>query len=320
LSGFNYANNNLSGLKIKSFDESSNLITCESPSWEIYDDENIMDVIIEVENVFYFIDEKGDDWISQKPFGVTMFTFFSTTEGASGILNKTGVYANNLQNKANIRFEETLTDDFVNGSDDGLLNWRESNGSGCSTAISSGDVDGSHVGILYQRLGGGQTADGRTSTSLGADMFNVSKMRTTINGICKFNENALETADVKYYFGWADSSQWNHIIDGAYFEIVADGSTEGKGRVYCVTEKANVRTVYDTGIDLVEDEWFQMFIGIPPNGGSIHFVVNDLTIHYADRSTFGETAKITPGFGQFYDYTGTVDAFSLKYRMSEDRI
>ncbi len=328
LKGFVYENNNIGGLKVKSFDESSDLITCESPSWFIEDCEGDSGVTIEVENIFYFIDEKGDDWVSQKPFGVTMFTFYSTTEGASGILNKTGVYANHLQNKANIRFEETLTDDFANGSDDGLLNWREGNSNGTTTS-SSADVDDSHVGLLLQRLNGGATGDGRTSTTLGTDMFNVSKMRTNINGICKFNENALETADVKYYFGWTDHTQWQSANDGAYFEIVADGSTEGKGRVYCVTEKANVRTIYDTGIDLVEDEWFQMFIGIPPNGGSIHFVVNDLTVHHADRSTFGDTAKITPGFGQFYDYTGTslpnnkewfIDAFSLKYRLNEDRI
>ncbi len=238
------------------------------------------------------------------------------------------MFSNNHCTNASVRYEEHLTDDFINGSDEGLLNWREANVNG-STVVSSNDVDANHLGMLYQRLNAAAAADGRTSTTLGTDMFNVSTFRSGIEGICKFNENSLETAYVKYFYGWSDNNQMHSVTDGAYFEIIADGVGEGLGRVYCVTEIGGTKTSYDTGIDLPEDEWFSMRVGIPSNGGAIKFVLNNIVIHRALRTTMGVTVKMTCGFGQYYDYTGTplpnnkewfIDAFSIKYRMSGDRV
>jgi len=117
------------------------------------------------------------------------------------------------------------------------------------------------------------------------------------------------------------------IHDGAKFQIIADGT--GKGRVHCITAIGNVKTDYDTGIDFLEDEWHSLKIGLPPNGIGVHFIVDDILVHTADRATMGETVKMTCGFGQYYDYTGTplpnskdwfIDVFALKYRMNNDRI
>ena len=154
-------------------------------------------------------------------------------------------------------------------------------------------------------------------------------MRVGISGIIKPNEDAFESVGMYYYFGWTDSNQWASTANGAYFEIVADGSTEGQGRVYCVTEKAGIRTTYDTGIDFNEDEWHILFIGIPSNGGDLYFMIDDFRIYSAPRSTFSDTAQLTCGFGSYFDYTATplpnhkewfIDAFSIKYRMNNDRI
>jgi len=326
LDGFAYENNNLAGLKVKSFDESSNLITCYSPNWEIYDDENVIDVTIEVENAFYFIDEKGDDWIGQFPYGVTMFQFYSTNDGNSAMLEKIGVFSNSLYTQAKVKFEETLTDDFINGSDDGLLNWREGNANG-TTVSSSADVDGEHPGLLIQRLNGGATADGRTSTTMGTDMFNISNKRIIIEGVVKPNGNAFSTADVNYYFGWVDNVQFHQSNNSVYFQLIAEGSE--KGRVHCITKNAGTTTDYDTGIDFLEDEWHSLKIGLPPNGLGIHFIVDNILVHTANRATFSENEKVTCGFGQYYDFTGTslphnkdwfIDVFSLKYRMNNNRI
>ena len=328
MTGFAQNATNIEGVKITSFDESGWTITFNHPFYD-----SISDVTgdtwctIWYENAFYFIDEKWDSWVSQTPFGVTQFTFYSTTDWASGILKKEGVYSNSIHHKTKVRFEEELTDDFINGSDNGFLNRREAN-SNWSVGISSADVDSSHIGIIALWLNSA-TADSRASNTLGNDMFNISNIRAGINGICMFNENALETAGVKYYFWWTDNNKFQSALDWAYFEIVADGSTDGYGRVLCVTEIGWTRTAYDTGIDLPEDERFTLHIGIPPNWWVIHFVVNDINVHEAARSTMWDTVKLTCGFASYYGYTGTVlpnvktmfiDAFSLKYRLSWDRI
>ncbi len=324
--GFTNNENNMKGLKITAYDESSNTITCQIVDWDITNENNATGISINIKNPFYFMDEMGDSWIGQFPFGVTQFTFYSTSGGESGLLKKEGVYKNILYQRAKVRFEEELTDDFVNGSDDGLLNWREANSNG-NTTVSSADVDGNHIGILYQRLNSGAAADGRTSTTLGSDQFLLEDLRADISGIIKPNSNAFSTADVKYYFGWSDSNQWNSTTDGFYFEIIADGS--GNGRVWCVGELSNTRTTYDTGIDLVEDEWYIFNISKPANGGNIYFTINDITIYEMAQSVIGIDKKLTCGFGSYYDYTGTplpdhkewfIDAFSLKYRMGSDRI
>ena len=326
LGGFANNVNNINGLKLVSFDESAGSITVTAPNWDIIDEDNATGIMISVENAFYFIDEKGDDWISQFPYGVTMFEVFTTTSGESALLVKKGVYSNSLYQKAKIRFEEQLTDDFINGSDDGLLNWRESNANG-NTATSSADVDENHVGILIQRLSANATAKGRTSTTMGSDGFVVSNMRAGISGIVKPNGNAFTTADVNYYFGWIDGVQFQISNNGAMFKIVADGT--GKGRVHCITQNGGIDTDYDTGIDLTEDNWYSLHIGVPSNGGDIMFIIDNYLVHTADRSTMDDTQKVTCGFGQYYDYNGTtlpnnkewfIDAFSIKYRMNHDRI
>ncbi len=331
IDGFTQNSVNLGGIKISSFDESAGIIYFDHPFVGSTVNENtVAACTVTIDNSFYFIDEKSDEWISQYPFGVTQFTFYSTSDGGSGILQKLGVYSNSAHQKAKVRMAEQLTDDFVSGSDDGLLNWREANSAGNTTATSSSDVDEDHVGMLMQRLASGLTIDGRTSSTLGSDAYVLSNMRAGIECICKLNENALkDVADVNYYFGWTDTQQWQNTLDGIYFKIVSDGSSSGLGRVYCVTTISGTDTVYDTGIDLVEDEWFQMHIGVPPNGGYIHFVLNDVVVCEVARSTAGMTAKLTCGFGQFYNYTATplpthkdwfIDTFSLKYRMNKDRI
>ncbi len=329
ISGFTQNALNLKGLKITSFDEATGVICFNHPFvGSVSAEAEVANCTINVNNNFYFIDEQSDTWIGQFPFGVTQFTYYSVSEGASGILVKEGVYSNSSHLKAKVRMAEHLTDDFVSGSDDGLLNWREANSIGNTTTTSSADVDENHVGMLMQRLTSGLTANARTSSTLGSDAYVLSNMRVGIEGICKFNENSLETSDVNYYFGWTDNTQWSLTSDGLYFKIVADGSADGLGRVYCVSAIGGVDTVYDTGIDLPEEEWFQMHIGIPANG-DIHFVLNDVTVHEVARSTVGLSVKLTCGFGQYYDYTGTplpdhkdwfIDTFSLKYRMNLDRI
>ncbi len=330
IAGFAQNALNLGGIKISSFDQAAGIIYFNHPFVDsISNETSVAGCTISIDNRFYFTDEASDEWIGQFPFGVTQFTFYSTTDGGSGILQKLGVYSNSLHQKAKVRMAEQLTDDFVSGSDDGLLNWREANSAGNTTSTSSADVNEDHVGMLMQRLASGLTSDGRTSSTLGTDAYILSNMRVGIEGICKFNENSLETADVNYYFGWTDGTQWQSTSDGVYFKIVADGSTDGLGRVYCINAIGGVDTIYDTGIDLPEEEWFQLHIGIPSNGGDIHYVINDVVVHETTRATAGLATKLTCGFGQYYDYTGTplpnhkewfIDTFSLKYRMNTDRI
>ncbi len=328
IAGFTNNVNNMDSIKLKSFDESAGTITLDACCWDITDELTVAGITVQVESAFYFIDEKGDDWIGQFPFGVTQFTFYTTSDGASVLLVKEGVYSNSAVQRAKVRFEEQLTDDFINGSDNGLLNWREGNANG-TTSVSSSDVDGSHIGMLSQNLTSGISGDSRTSTTLGTDMFNVSDMRVGIEGVVKFNENALETADVEYLFGWTDNPVIASAVDGAFFRIIADGSTDGYGRVHCITAIGGVETDYDTGIDLHEDEWHDLLIGLPSNGIGVIFAVESIIVHVADRATMGTTAKLTCGFGSEYDYTTTVlpntktwfiDLFSLKYRLNADRI
>ncbi len=327
IAGFSANENNTKGLKVSSFDESTGEINIDSPSWSLA---NLTEsgITLEIENAFYFFDEKNDSWISQFQFGVTVFSGWTASEGASLSMVKDGVYSNILHQRAKIRFEEELTDDFINGSDNGFLNWREANSNG-SVGVSSADIDSNHIGIIAMAMTGGATSDGRASNTLGNDMFNVSNMRVGISAVIKANENAFETANVKYYFGWSDNNKFQSAIDGFYFEIIADGSGDGYGRVWAVSEKAGVKTSYDTGIDLYEDEWYILHIGKPAGGGDIHFTINDITVHEVAQSTIGITAKLTCGFACCYDYTGTplpdnktmfIDAFSLKYRMNHDRI
>ena len=332
--GFGQNALNIGDIKISSFDESAGTITFEHPFIDdVVDETGTTNVTITYTNNFYFNDENSDNWIGQFPRGVTQFEFYSTSDGAAGLLNRIGVFSNRVHPISKVRFAEELTDDFMNGSDDGLLNWREANGNG-TTSVSSADVGATTKGVLYQRLNGGSTADGRTSTTMGSDQFTLEGMRVGIEGVCMFNENALETADVKYYFGWTNSTQWATTVDGAFFEIVADGSTDGYGRVWCVIVKPDgmgnpVRITYDTGIDLPEDEWFSLHIGKPSCDMKIKFILNDVTVYEANVSEIDLTAKVTCGFGSYYDYTGTplpnhkewfLDCFNLKYRMSQDRI
>jgi len=326
IEGFANNVNNFDGMKVSSYDESAGTITLEGANWDFIDENTVTGISISIESQFYFTDEMNDNWIGQFPYGVTMFQFYSTTDGASALLGKVGVYSNTSHQRAKIRFEEELTDDFINGSDDGLLNWREANEKG-STTYSSSDVDENHPGILRQRLNNGETGNVRTQTSLGLDALIVSNMRVGISGIVKPITNAFTTVNVKYYFGYTDHAQWNSTKDGFYFEIAADGA--GKGRVFCVGEDNNVRTVYDTGIDLTEDDWFVLHIGKPAHSGTIHFAINDIIVHEMEQSVIGMGANITPAFGSTYAYQATplpnnkdwfVDAFALKYRMSQDRI
>ncbi len=326
VAGFINNVNTFNGVKLSSFDESAGTITLDGAKWDIIDENTVAGVTISIENAFYFTDEKGDDWIGQFPYGVTQFEFFTTTDGASALLTKKGVYSNSLYTQAKVTFEETLTDDFINGSDDGLLNWREGNYNG-TTTTSTADIDAEHPGLLIQRLNGGATADGRTSTTMGTDMFNISNKRIIIEGVIKPNESGFTTPEVNYYFGWSDNVQFQSMNDGVVFQIIADGT--GKGRIHCVTAIGAVDTDYDTGIDLLEDEWHSLKIGLPPNGIGIHFIVDNILVHTADRATFNENEKVTCGFSQYYDYTDTalpnnkewfIDAFSLKYRMNNNRI
>ncbi len=328
LSGFSDNINNIQGLKITDFSEVGGYIICDPPLWGITNAVE-SNITIGVENAFYFFDEKGDQWISQMPFGVTLFEGFSTSNGESMAMQKLGVFSNRLHQVARIRFEEQLTDDFINGSDDGLLNWREANSTGCTTATASADVDANHPGQLYQRIPAGHAENGRTGTTMGSDAFNLSGVRVGISGIVKANENAFESIGVDYYFGWTDNTQWTSTLDGFYFKVVSDGSTDGQGRVWCIGEIGNVVTAYDTGIDFNEDEWHILHIGKPANGGDIHFTVDDYTVHEMAQSAIGVSAKLTCGFGSYFDYDATplpahvewfIDAFSLKYRMNAGRI
>ena len=318
--------NNFDGMKVSSFDESAGTITLEGANWDFIDENTVAGISISVENPFYFTDEMNDIWIGQFPFGVTQFTFYSTSDGGSALLTKEGVYSNTMHQRAKIRFEEELTDDFVSGSDNGLLEWREAASNG-SVNTTSSDVDGNHPGGLSIKLNGSATADGRASTSLGTDMFNLSDMRIGTSGIIKGNANSFSTADVIWYCGFSDSNQPQSTADGMYFEIIADGA--GNGRVHCVGEIGGAKTTYDTGVDLVEDDWFVLHIGKPSHSGTVHFAVNDIVVYEMAQSTIGFTNKLTPIFGGYYDYTGTplpnnkqlfIDGFSMKYRMSSDRI
>ena len=325
LDGFTNNNNNLHGLKVTAVDSSAGTITFTNPNWDLTTEATVAGVSIGVENNFYFFDESNSKWISQMPFGVTVFSGWSSSGGASLGMNKNGVYSNTQHQRAKVRFEEQLTDDFVSGSDNGLLEWREANSNG-SVGTSSSDVDGNHPGALLLGLDASISADCRCSTSLGTDMFNLSNMRVGISGIIKGNANSFSTADVKWYFGWSDTNQPQSTVDGMYFELVSDGT--GKARVWCVGEIGGSKTAYDTNIDLVEDDWYVLHIGKPANG-DIHFTIDDIDVYEMAQSAIGLTAKVTPIFGGYYDYTGTplpnnkqlfVDAFSLKYRMNADRI
>ena len=123
------------------------------------------------------------------------------------------MYSNVAEVKAKVRFEEQLTDDFINGSDNGLLNWREANSNG-SVGTASADVDVDHPGIIDITLDNGVAADCRASTNLGNDQFMLGNMKVDIEGITKFNGNAFGTADVIYYFGWSDANQFQAATDG----------------------------------------------------------------------------------------------------------
>ncbi len=318
---------NISGVRISSFDEGAGTITFNHAFYDSTSDvTGDTGVSISVKNPFYFFNETDNTWQGQYPFGVTLYEYYDSNADGSGSMVKMGVYSNVARTRAKVRFEEQLTDDFVNGSDNGLLNWREANSNG-NVGVSSADVDADHPGQLIMSLDSGISADCRASTNLGNDQFMLGDMRVDMEGIVKFNANAFGTADVTYYFGWSDANQFQAAADGIMIEVVADGA--GNGRVWTVEEDSGVRTTYDTGIDLPEDGWVILHIGVDSNDGSICFAVNDIKVYSGNVSNVGIDQKLTCGFASYYDYTGTplpnakqwfIDAFSLKYRMDNDRI
>ncbi len=331
MSGFAQNSLNVAQLKLSSFDESAGTITLDYTfSDSVVDVTGATGINISYENGFYFQNESGDTWHGLRPYSVTLYEYFDTASDGSGMLTKQGIYMNSASGcmRTTVRDEETLTDDFINGNDDGLLNWREG-GSNHSINQATGDVSAEHPGVIYMRANGLVTADARAYFSMGSDQIIVDSMRAGVEGIIKFDENALETADMKYFFGWSDNTLWHSANDGAFFEIVADGSVEGKGRVHCILLKAGVRVDYDTGVDLFENEWHVLRIGKSSNNLKLKFSVDDIILYYGNYADMGGTVKMTCGYGLYYDYTGTplpenkawyFDAFAFKYRMCQDRI
>ncbi len=328
LSGFTQGALNIGWIKISDFDESAGYIQFDHPFID-----SVVDVVGETgctvayDNKFYFTAKEQDDWIGQQPYEVTQFTFYTTTDGASGILTKEGTLSNSLYTKAKARSYYEIVDDFIAGNDDGQLQWYEQNTNG-QVNTSSSNVDGDHFGIVHHRINSGNTS-GRTNMRLVSDGFMLTDSRSVTEEVVKFDANYFSQAGMVMMAGWNDGSSQSPITitDGYYFEVVSNG--DNTGRVWCITEIGGVRDEYDTGIDLGEDEWCSLAIQMSPGFGHIQFYVNDIMVQKKINTggTLFTQAKVTPFFGSQYSGAGLasnksfyVDLFSLKYRMNEDRI
>ncbi len=326
ISGFSQNSMNIGGVEVISFNETASTITISNPFFDsVVGATGETNITINYENNFYYFDEMSDNWIAQMPYNNSFFNF-STFDGTRFMTAKLGSFTGENKHKTKVRIAEELADDFISGSDNGLLEWYESSSNGAIN-ISTTGVRDDHFGEIYIRLNNGATS-ARTYMSLGRDMFRLGNSRMAIEGIISFNAGSYHSfADigVKYYFGWTDTaSNWNSTTDGAYFEIVSDGT---KGRVYCVLEIANIRTVYDTGIDLLVSNYISLKVLVPSFGTTVVFLINDISVYTGDMTNVGITTNMTCGYGQYYSGTALTnhrywytDAFSIKYRMNEDRI
>ncbi len=319
---------NISNIRITAFDESAGTITF-SCDW--YDSiSNVVGdtgVTINYENPFYFEDEQGETWHSQEPYKVTLYEYFDSSADGSGMLMKIGTYSNSPGGcmHTSVRDEEYLADDFINGSDNGLLNWREANSNGTTAQTSSSTyLTENHPGLLYQRLNSGSTS-ARTITTLGIDTFILENMRVGIEGIVCVGTPGFADAGVNYYFGWQDTNNsFDASNEGAHFKIVSDGTV---GRLWCILQSGGVDTTYDTGIDLDPATWYVLRIGKSSNNTKIKFSLNDVIVYLGDIADMDVTARMTCGFGQYYSGSALganrewyLDAFAIKYRLNADRI
>jgi len=328
LAGFNQNANNIKGIKLTSFDESAGTITFNHPFCSsITDESSSAGHTINYENKFYFTNGDVDDWIGTNPYAVTQYSFYTTTDGASGILTKEGVLSNSLYSKAKARNFYEIVDDFIAGNDDGQLQWSEQNTNG-QINTSSSNVDGNHFGTIHHRINNGNTS-GRTNMRLISDGFQLNDSRSVVETVIKFDANYFSQSGMIAVIGWNDGSSQSPISinDGYYFEIVSNG--DNTGRVCCITTTGGTKDEYDTGIDIGEDEWCSFTIQMSPNFTHIHFYVNDYEVLSKDNTggTLFTTAKVTPFFGSRYSgdtLTANrefyVDLFSMKYRMNSDRI
>ncbi len=327
LSGFAQPALNLGGVKISDFDESAGYIQFDHPFIDsIVDVTGDTGCTVSYENKFYFTDKDSDSWVGQHPREVTQFTFYSTTGGASGLLRREGIYSNAVVHKAKARSVYEVVDDFVAGNDDGQLQWAEAV-SGGTISTSSSDVDGIHIGQVYHKISAGEIT-ARTYMRLQLDAFVLDNSRSVIETIIKFNADFFSQAGTSAYIGWADdNNNITEVQNGYYFEVISNG--DNTGRVWCVTENANTKDSYDTGIDIGEDEWSSFTIQIAPGFGSMQFYLNDILVQKKlnTSGTLFSVAKMTAFFASYHSGAATaqaknfyVDMFSLKYRLNEDRI
>ena len=315
---------NCSGLVVENFDESTNTITVYNPfKSSLTGEVGTTGVNIEVTTSNYFFPIEEDNWISTEPFGVTMFEVWSFEPGFTSI-KKVGIHTSETRYKSRARIIQSISDDFVGGDDNGILEWYESKLNG-TVASRNTKVDENHFGIIGQKLDGGATS-ARCNMRLQPDGFVLTNSKSVLEFVQINEPNFFALVGTKSYLGWNDgNNNPNSISDGFYFEIVSNG--DSTARVWCVAKKNSVKTEYDTGINLNEDTWNVFTIQIPSTFNYARFYINDVEVLELTDVTNFPTAKLTPFFGCTHNgdplakaiYNGT-DMASLKYKINEDRI
>ena len=314
---------NCGGLVVDSFDESSGEIHITLPWADSMIAETTADVVIISTASNYFFAEEEDNWINTAPFSVTMFKCY-TSGGGLVTIEKIGSHTSDQKYKSKARIVQEISDDFVGGDDNGILEWKETNTNG-GVGSDSGKVDPSHMGILSQKLSTGKTSV-KNNMRLQSDGFVLTNMRSIVEYIHLYEADFFANTGAISADGWNNGgTDINVTTDGFFFRRVGNG--DGTARVHCICEADGTETDHDTGIDIDEETWYSFAIQIDPSYSHAHFYINDIEVLKQTDTTNFPTAKLTPFFGTRYNGTALTknlfqhtDMASIKYRPNADRI
>ncbi len=314
---------NCGGLIVDSFDASTGDIHITLPWVNSFVAETTSNVIIIITASNYFFAESKDNWISTNPHSVTMFKCF-TSGGGLVTIEKVGVHTNNPQYKSKARIIQEISDDFVGGDDNGILEWKEANQNG-AIGSDSGKVDDAHMGILSQKISNG-AASARNNMRLQLGGFVLTNMRSILEFVHLYEVGFFASAGAIAADGWSNGgTDINVITDGIFFRRISNG--DGTARVHCVCKADGTETTYDTGINIDEETWYSFTIQIDPSYSHVHFYINDIEVlKQTDNSNF-PMGKVTPFFGTRYNGDPLAkstfqhtDMVSIKYKLNKDRI
>ncbi len=324
ITGLNENPMNCGQVVVDSFDESTGHIYISSPfASSISGESGTTGVSITVTSSNYFFPEEEDNWISTSPFGVTMFECW-TSGGGMVSIRKIGIHTANPRYISKARLVQEVSDDFVGGDDNGILEWKESSINGAISSQSA-EIDSNHQGIIGSRISGG-SASARTCMRLQLNGFNITNMRSIVEFVHKLDSDFFEQVGTIVSCGWSDGdNNITEIKDGFFFELISNG--DNSARLSCIVMNGSARTTYDTGIDIDGGEWLSFAIQIDSGYTHAHFYVNDIEVLKQDDITNFTANKLTSYFGIKHlgdALTGNklmhTDMVSIKYKQNVDRI